>query len=77
MEFLPMFGIGTVMKGTVKIVSFKQMGMTEMFTPKADLGLLLEGNEPLYVSDVVHKAFIEVNEEGSEAAASTGKKLIK
>lgn len=47
--------------------------MAEMFSQKADLSGLLESNEPLYVSDVVHKAFIEINEEGSEAAAATGK----
>lgn len=46
--------------------------MVEMFSNSADLSDLLESPEPLKVSEVVHKAFIEINEEGSEAAAATG-----
>lgn len=45
--------------------------MVEMFDAnKADFSEILETNEQLYVSDVIHKASIEINEYGSEAAAT-------
>lgn len=50
--------------------------MGEMFTPEADLSGTLEVKTPLYVSHALHKAFIEVNEDGSEAAAATSKLFI-
>lgn len=52
------------------------MGMTDIFTPAADLTGLLESGESLQISNVIHKAFIEVNEQGSEAAGATGKEHL-
>ena len=49
------------------------MGMSRMFSNTAEFGKMLESGEALQVSKVIHKAFIEVNEKGTEAAAATGK----
>ncbi len=51
----------------------KGMGMELPFTSDANFGgFFNEGDgENLYIDRVIHQAFIEVNEEGSEAAAAT------
>ncbi|KAJ6639995.1 Serine protease inhibitor 42Dd [Pseudolycoriella hygida] len=54
----------------------KNLGMTHMFNPSNDFNGLLETEEKLLVSDVVHKAFIEIDEKGSEAAAATAARMI-
>ncbi|XP_017031069.1 serine protease inhibitor 42Dd isoform X2 [Drosophila kikkawai] len=51
---------------------FQQLGMSKMFSDGAEFGKMLQSPEPLKVSAIIHKAFIDVNEEGTEAAAATG-----
>ncbi|KAH9406036.1 Leukocyte elastase inhibitor [Tyrophagus putrescentiae] len=47
------------------------LGVRSVFGPKADLSKLSSASQQLYVDQVIQKAVIEVNEEGTEAAAAT------
>jgi serpin B len=50
----------------------KSMGMTDAFTPDVADFSGMNGKRDLFISAVVHKAYVDVDEEGTEAAAATG-----
>lgn len=54
----------------------QKMGMKTAFTPGADFSGMT-GNRELFISAVIHKAFVEVSEEGTEAAAATAVTMMR
>ena len=53
------------------IPALRRLGVTEAFADGADFSGITAA-EPLWIGAVVHKAYIDVDERGTEAAAATG-----
>uniref|UniRef100_A0A8B9SGD6 Serpin family B member 11 (gene/pseudogene) n=1 Tax=Anas platyrhynchos TaxID=8839 RepID=A0A8B9SGD6_ANAPL len=71
--YLPRFKL----EGTFNLNDvLKAMGMTDIFNEKADLSAL-SPVKSLVLSNVVHKTYVEVNEEGTVAAAATGAVIVR
>ncbi len=66
---IPKFGM-TQKFGLSSVLS--SLGMSDAFSPTAADFSGMNGEGNLHISSVVHKAFINLDEEGTEAAAATG-----
>ncbi|XP_068092903.1 leukocyte elastase inhibitor-like isoform X2 [Hyperolius riggenbachi] len=51
--------------------AFSALGMVDVFDAGAADLSGMSGSKNLYLSEMIHKTFVEVNEEGTEAAAAT------
>ncbi|NWV61954.1 SPB11 protein, partial [Malurus elegans] len=72
--YLPRFKL----EGTFNLNEvLQEMGMTDIFNEsKVDLSAMTFAKS-LVLSNVVHKAYVEVNEEGTVAAAGTGASIVR
>ncbi len=71
--YIPKFKFDLTLEGLADML--KKLGMTDAFSPNlANFSGIIpdQTGHGLFIQDVIHKAFVEVNEEGTEAAAATG-----
>ena len=61
-EFEAQFALGATLK---------KMGMSDAFDPQLADFSGMDGTKDLYIFDAFHKAFVLVDEKGTEAAAAT------
>jgi len=71
--YLPKFKLES---GYDLVSPFQKMGMTDAFSPAADFTGMGWQKGMLWIGQIKHKAFVEVNEEGTEAAAATAVEMV-
>lgn len=71
--YLPKFEIKTPTYGLKKYL--KNLGMLNAFTPSANFSGI--ARDVGWIDEVLHKAFVKVDEEGTEAAAATAVVMMK
>lgn len=55
---------------------FQKMGMKDAFSPQADFSGMGWRKGDLWIGQIKHRAFVAVNEEGTEAAAATSVEMV-
>ncbi|SDQ21062.1 serpin family protein [Natronobacterium texcoconense] len=66
---MPRFGVESKFS---LVETMRELGMERAFGGGADFSGMVEGDDGgLFVDDIVHQSFVEVDEEGTEAAAAT------
>jgi len=50
---------------------FRKLGMIEAFTEDADFTAMTSDEERFFIDEIIHQAFVEIDEKGTEAAAAT------